>query len=208
MTGLKLPLSLEQFHQLPRNAAYKYEYHRDGAFLSPRPKYYHALLDLAPLAEAPLEGACPNVVLRPLCDADWEPLVHLFAAAFRGVQPFGCLDDDRLREAARNSLEFTRNGGDGPWIPAASRVAATPDADQLLGATFVTLLPDEDPSEWHSFHWRTPPPEDAVACGLGRPHLTWIFVDPLHNGRGVGTALLNAVARDLLAIGVPRSGSS
>ena len=40
--GLELPLTWEQFHELPRNAAYKYEYFEHRAWLSPRPKFYHA----------------------------------------------------------------------------------------------------------------------------------------------------------------------
>ena len=37
---IKLPMSWRQFHQLPRNPAYKYEYLEEAAWLSPRPKFY------------------------------------------------------------------------------------------------------------------------------------------------------------------------
>ena len=43
---IKLPLTIEQFHQLPRNPAYKYEYIDGEAWLTARPKAYHALLTL------------------------------------------------------------------------------------------------------------------------------------------------------------------
>ena len=35
---IKLPLSWRQFHRLPQNPAYKYEYFHKAAWLSPRPK--------------------------------------------------------------------------------------------------------------------------------------------------------------------------
>src|SRR5262249_54788959 len=104
MSALKLPLSWEQFCRLPRHPAYKYEYFEDTAWLSPRPRYYHALLDLAPLADAPREGADTKAVLRPVDEADWEGLAPLFAAAFERQQPFGGLEDEPREGAARKAL--------------------------------------------------------------------------------------------------------
>ena len=206
MSALQLPLTWEQFLRLPRHPAYKYEYFEDTAWLSPRPRYYHALLDLAPLAEAPREGADAKAVLRPVAEADWEGLAPLFAAAFDRQQPFGGLEDGPREEAARKALAHTRAGGDGPWVERASFVAA--DGDTPAGAIFITLLPPDDPTGWDSYHWREPPPPDAVARRLGRPHLTWVFVSPWHVGRGVGTALLNAAARALLALGYTELAST
>src|SRR5262249_2339828 len=69
MPALKLPLSLQQFLRLPRNSAYKYEYFGGQAYLTARPKMFHAVLDLAHAAPAaPPRG----VALRPLIDADWK----------------------------------------------------------------------------------------------------------------------------------------
>jgi GNAT superfamily N-acetyltransferase len=206
MSALKLPLTWEQFRRLPRHPAYKYEYFEDTAWLSPRARYYHALLDLAPLATSPLAGADAKAVLRPVAGADWEGLAPLFAAAFERQQPFGGLEDEQREEAARKALAHTRDGGDGPWVERASFVAE--DRDGAVGAILVTLLPPEDPTDWDSYHWRQPPPADAVARRLGRPHLTWVFVSPLDAGRGVGTALLNAAARELLALGYTELAST
>jgi len=83
MPRLELPITFEQFQQLPRNAAYKYEYFEKRAWLNPRPRYYHALLDLQPFADRPLEGVSRKTALRPLRPADWEELAPLFAAAPR-----------------------------------------------------------------------------------------------------------------------------
>jgi GNAT superfamily N-acetyltransferase len=201
MRQLELQISLEQFHQLPRNAAYKYEYLHGSAWLSPRPRYYHTVLDLMAMAQAPPAGAHSKVHLRPLQPDDWEGLAVVFAAAFRTQQPFAGLEDEARREAARQALAHTRTGGDGPWIELASFVATTVEGDLPLGSILVTLLPPRDLTEWDSYHWHEPPPPDAIERRLGQPHLTWIYVSPSFAGCGIGTALLNATVRELLALG-------
>jgi GNAT superfamily N-acetyltransferase len=206
MPVVRLPITWEQFHQLPRNAAYKYEYFDGKALLSPRPRFYHALLKLAPLRKRPLAGASPEVELRPLQDADWEALVPVFADAFDRQQPFSGLGPKVREEAARKSLAFTRSGGDGPLIEPASFVAS--EHGYLVGAVLITLLPDADPADWRAYHWHEPPPADCIARRLGRPHLTWVFVKPIFTGHGVGTALLQASVRELLARGFRQLAST
>jgi GNAT superfamily N-acetyltransferase len=201
MRQLQLPLSPEQFHQLPRNAAFKYEYLEGSAWLHPRPRYYHSVLDLPPLAQTPLGGGHPTALLRPLREEDWERLAVVFAAAFRTQQPFGGLEDDPRRGAARQALAHSRTGGDGPWIEEASFVALDTQSDLPVGAILLTLLPPRDLTEWDSYHWNEPPPPDAIKRRLGQPHLTWIFVSPALAGQGIGTALLSAAVGELLALG-------
>lgn len=208
MPRLELPISYEMFQQLPRNAAYKYEYFHERAWLNPRPRYYHALLDLSTWAERPLEDVSGKAKLRAVRASDWEGLAPLFSAAFERQQPFCGLDDERALAAARKSLEHTRSGGDGPWIEQASFIATDGESGPEVGAILVTLLPDSDPRSWHSYHWDEPPPPDALARGLGRPHLTWIFVAPVDAGQGVGTLLLSAAVRALLAMGYQQLAST
>jgi GNAT superfamily N-acetyltransferase len=193
MPSLELDLEPSQFRQLPRHPAYRYSYLDGSAWVTPRPRYYHALLDLHSLPR----HEAPGVALRPIGPADWDQLPAVFAASFRDQQPFCGLDDEARRDAARRCLEQTRGGHDGPWVEQASFVAEGP----LVGAALVTLLPDTDLTGWDSFHWEQSPPPDCIARGLGRPHLTWIFVAPTHAGRGVGTALLHAAGRALLGLG-------
>ena len=72
MPVLEWELTLEQYHQLPRNPAYKYEYIGGRALLSPRPRHYHARLDLSDLPEAPEPvGPAAGVDLRSVDAADW-----------------------------------------------------------------------------------------------------------------------------------------
>jgi GNAT superfamily N-acetyltransferase len=196
MPLVQLPLTPEQFEQLPRNAAYRYD-HVDGvAWLNPRPRYYHALLDLEHLD---LEAGA-DVAIRLMRPDDTEPLIELFTQAFRWQQPFGGQSEAKRAIAARMSLEQTRRGGDGPWIEQASFVAEGSDGERL-GAIFITLLPLRDPNDWDAYHWSEPPPADCIARRQGRPHLTWVFVHPRCAGHGVGTALLQTACEELRAMG-------
>jgi GNAT superfamily N-acetyltransferase len=193
MPLIKVPLTIEQFRQLPRNAAYRYEYLESQAYLSPRPRHYHAILPLKPVE------ADPTITIMPLQADEWPRLEHLFSGAFRSIQPFGSLDDATRLEAAHEALERTRTGGDGPLIERASFIAK--DDERTIGAIFITLLPTGDPCDWDNYQWTEPPPPDCIERRLGRPHLTWIFVSPLKMGHGTGTALLAAAVRELLAMG-------
>jgi GNAT superfamily N-acetyltransferase len=197
MTSLSLELTDEQFRRLPRSAAYRYAYHEGVAWVNPRPRYYHLLLDLS---AAPAEGSA-GLPLRPVGPEDWEAMAPAFAAAFAQQPPFCGLDEATRLRAVSKSLTHTRTGGDGPWVEAASFVAVGEGGEPIVGAVLVTLLPERDPCDWGSYHWTEPPPPDAVARGLGRPHLTWIFVVPEHAGRGLGTSLLAAAAGALRRLG-------
>src|SRR5262249_16607711 len=90
--SIKLPLTIEQYRQLPRNAAFKYELIEGETWLTPRPRWYHAVLDLKTF-DAPTD-ASEDCVLRPLEPTDWDQLPRLFASAFRTTQPFGSLEED------------------------------------------------------------------------------------------------------------------
>ena len=111
------------------------------------------------------------------------------------------------RIGARQALAKVQSGGDGPWIPEASFVAVEKEVHPI-GAIFITLLPDTDPSDWDSYHWREPPPQHWREQVLGRPHLTWVFVSPWHLGHGTGTALLGAAVAALRGIGYRRLAST
>lgn len=193
MPTIKLPLSIEQYHQLPRNPAYKYEYVAGQAWLTPRSKHYHALLDLKPL-DVPAD-----VPLRPIAGADFPRLAEVFSEAFHSTQPFGSIDAPTRLQAAEEALARVRNGGDGPWIERASFVAL--EEGRIIGAILLTLLPLGDPCEWHSYHWLEEPPADAIVRRQGRPHLTWIFLTPVRAAQGIGTGLLAAATRELLRLG-------
>jgi GNAT superfamily N-acetyltransferase len=199
MRPLRLPLNRDEYHELPRHAAYRYEYIDGEAWISPRPQFRHCRLDLATGPADDGQTRSWEGSVRALHDEDWERLPPLFAWAFREVEPFAGLNDAGLLHAARQCLEQTRNGGDGPLIPPACFVAHTEEG--LLGAALVTLLPLADPTGWNGYHWAQPPAPDVIATRQGRPHLTWIFVPPLKVGRGIGAALLHACCQQLRSMG-------
>jgi GNAT superfamily N-acetyltransferase len=198
--ALQLPLSYDDFQRLPRHPAYKYDYIDGRLWLTPRPRWFHAALDLRTYAppDNELRG---DLALRPLRPDDWGPLVPTFAASFHGVQPYESLDDGARREAARQCLEATRGGEDGPLIEPACFVAVDADDGRPRGAVLVTLIPDVDLESLASCRWPAPAPPDAVRRRLGKAHLTWAFVGPRHAGHGVGTTLLAAAAGGLLGLG-------
>jgi GNAT superfamily N-acetyltransferase len=197
MPVIRFPLDLERFHQLPRNAAYKYEYLKGQVVLSPNPRTFHARLDLARFAPGPEELAPDDeYVIAPVNPDDRDRLTPLFAGAFGRVQPFASLTDDERREAARDALDRTFRGDEGPWVAEASAALRSRD-DELVGAILVTLLPESDPVEPEAYEWREPAPADLWASGKGQPHLTWVFVHPFQKGHGIGTRLLLHVARVL-----------
>jgi GNAT superfamily N-acetyltransferase len=182
-SAIKLSLTWEQFWQLPQNPAYKYEYFDGHAWLSPRPKSYHAVLDLQAFARPIAEMAADDkVAIRLLQDADWQQLPRLFVAAFHRVQPFASLAEETHLRAAEDCLGHTREGGDGPFIGEACLVATRDD--MLLGASLLTL-----------------PAPHSIANAVGLPQLTWIFVGPRFARHGIGTALLDTAVQALLRLG-------
>lgn len=206
---IELPLTFGQFEQLPQNPAYKYEYFDGHAWLAPRPKSYHALLDLQSFARPiPAAATKEEVVVRPLADDDWERLPRVFSAAFHRVQPFASLTDETRLEAAQDCLRQTREGGEGPLMADACLVAVVRSGSALVGALLTTLLPAGDPSDWDSWRWAGPPPPDAVARRMGRPHLTWVFVSPWFARQGVGMALLDEAVRALMRLGYSELAST
>jgi GNAT superfamily N-acetyltransferase len=204
MPAVRLPLTRHQFDQLPRHPSYAFEYLNGQAWLTPMPKFYHAVLDLDGLRpSAPPEG----VFVRHVEEKDISDLEHLFSSAFEGQQPFSSLNPEERLLAARDALMRCRSGGDGPWMRQSSFIALK-DRTQAVGAILLTLLPDNDASQWESFHWQEPPPPDAIERGIGRPHVTWIFVSSGHTGKGVGTTLLTASIRSVLNLGFRQLAST
>ncbi len=183
---IELPLTIEQFRTVPRNAAYKYEYFGGRAVLSPRPNGYYSLLDLDTFS--PLFADLPpseKFAIRQLQGADWKRLPRLFSAAFHRVPPFSGLNDDECRKAAEDCIGRTREGGDGPHVQEACFVAV--EDESPVGAILITL-----------------PTKHSLDGTDGLPHLTWVFVGPFHAHRGVGTALLQSAVQSLLQLGYAR----
>ncbi len=201
MPVVRIPMSIEHFHQLPRHPAYKYEYLGGNALLTPRAKFYHGRLLLSRFVPDPQLQPTEPMDLGPVDENSFTELPRVFARCFRQHQPFASLDEQALHKAAHTCLERTRRGDDGPWLHEASFVIRSARGLAPVGAIFITLMPEGDPTEFDSYYWDEPPPADLLASRRGRPHLTWIFVLPSLAGEGVGTRLLRAAVAELNQLG-------
>ncbi len=199
---IELPIGIDAFHTLPRNAAYKYEYFDGRAVLSPRPKTFTGVLDLAPM---PTDD---EFAIRPLPAADIPSLADLFCHASAHTQPFQSLDKERSRLAAADAIDQTARGSDGPVIePACFRAFADRHADPV-GAILITLVPSQILTHPFAGLWKEKPPPDAIEKRLGVPHLTWVFVSWWEARRGFGTALLAHAVNALLKMGFTQLAST
>jgi hypothetical protein len=200
---IRLGVTPEEFHQLPVHPAYKYEYYDKQAVLSPRPRSFHAILDLPSAVDRAMrQRTSEKITVRRLAESDWEALASTFARAFWRVPPFAALTKGERKKAAVACLERTRTGGEGPLIGQACFVADHEHFGVACAAILVTLTPERDlTTDWRADEWPEPPPPDAIQRRLGRPHLTWIFVDPWLGHHGVGSQLLVASARELAVLG-------
>jgi GNAT superfamily N-acetyltransferase len=193
----RLPISIEQFHTLPRNSAYRYEFFDGVAHLSARPKCYHCGIEIDALAKpelVPLDWkASPGV--RAFAESDWPLLPEPFSHAMHAMLPFAALDDEKRLEASLDCLQQVRDGKEGPLIPEACFVAVDENDGHILGGALVTLwqLNEFDFAEWQV---------ETL------PHLTWIFVLPMLQRHGIGSLLLWHVLAALRAQGYPRLAST
>ncbi len=192
MPLIRLPISIDQFHQLPRNAAYKYEYLGGEAVLSPRPKTQHAALDLTTWNGADDQASADEYSLGAITPADEEELAKVFTGAFSTTQPFASLVAEERLTAARACLRRAFDGDEGPWIGDASFLTRRQSDNSIVGAILITLLPDDDASEIDEYRWIEPPPPDLWETAGGRPHITWVFTHHFFKGDGIGTRLLTA----------------
>jgi GNAT superfamily N-acetyltransferase len=195
MPKLALPLTGDQYSQLPRNSAYQYDLVEGIAHLTPRPRYFHGVMSFARRRVATPAVLSPDVYIRPVLGEDQTFLAEVFADAFAHGQPFGSLTRTERLIAARVTLAKTFAGGDGPWLRDASFAAISREDGKPFGAMLITLVPGGDAGNAECYRWSAPPPDNLRAC---QPHLTWVFVTPVWQDRGMASALL-ARAADALA---------
>ena len=200
---IDIPMTWDQFRQLPQHPAFRYEYLDGTAKLSARLRRYHALASLTGPAPA---TATKDRTLRPVAAADWEQLPQRFAEAFSDTAPLSLLEPALRLTAARDCLERTQAGEHGLLIESASFVA-TADG-QIDAAVLITLLQAGDLERFDDPRWSEPPPPDALQTGWGRPHLTWVFTTPHAGRRGLASALLQRARAALAELGYTELAST
>lgn len=202
---LSIPMTWEQFRQLPQHPAYQYEYRHGVATLSPRLRRYHGLLALADRRVT--SGEVPaDCAIEPFEDAAWSDLPELFAGAFAGTAPFSLLAPEQRLAAAQDCIVRTMTGEFGRFVQPASFVAL--ENGEPAAAILITLLQAGDLEQFDDPRWREPPPDNALVVGWGRPHVTWVFTAPQAGRRGLAGALLDRTAAALLTLGYTELAST
>lgn len=206
--SLHVAMTPEQFDELPRHSAYHYEYTDGRAWISPKPRMFNGLLELAsrsPRRSDEVENS--QLSFRPMQPDDWQRFPKLFASAFENVPPFCALSEKERVHAASQCLHQASSGGDGPVLNDACFIAEIAPG-KLAGAIIVTLIPKREEGEWWDGLWDNPPTTDDARRLLGRPHLTWIFVAPMLARHGIGSTLLDLSVKALLAHGYTQLAST
>lgn len=193
---LAVPMTWEQFRQLPQHAAFRYEYLDGVAKLTSRPRRYHALLSFPDAPPLPRPNAA---TVRSLQADDWQRLPSVFAAAFAGSPPFSLLTPEQRLAAAEDCLERTQAGEFGATIEPASFIAFV--EDRIAAAIIITLLQAGDLERFDDPRWGERPPLDPLSQRWGRPHVTWVLTDPRHARQGLASALLDRSVAALTDLG-------
>ncbi len=211
--AIEFPVSWETFRRLPRHPGYRYEYRNGTACLTPHPRQYHCLLPLRPRdATTMTETPRARVSVRPMREPDWQPLEAVFDRAFRGT----AFPEERVLEATLNeetgdALSRARSGQSGPLVQQACFVATAARPEEtgdVAGGILVTLLPSGNLEQFDDPMWAEQPPPDAVERRWGRPHLTWVFVDPSITRQGVASQMLGHAAGALHELGYTELAST
>ncbi len=171
ITSQHIPMSYEEWRDLPYQPGWKYEYVDGSAHITPSHQVAVTQVTVTPRA---VTAPC---TLRPALASDEADLLPVYMQAFADNQAFCDYTEARFHDAAQKDLGESFHGHRGPLL-AASRVAvdtsgATP---QLIGAALLSRDADYGPV------------------------LDLIFVLPAWHHQGVGTALAseatNVLAQD------------
>jgi ribosomal protein S18 acetylase RimI-like enzyme len=196
-TPLRVPMPIDLFWRLPNLGSYAAQYKGDSAELSYQPRWSMGRLRVAaptPSRETALskssQAASGEVLIRALnLNESHDALARVFVEAFARFAPLDTMAATTRRHAADAALRHTASGGDGPVVAPACLGAHL--GRKLVGAAIVTRLTLRA-DEW---------PEPDVPASL--TNLTWLFVAPDQQRRGIGSRLLQGVVSILAAQGEP-----
>lgn len=161
------PMTLEEFHALPRRPGWKHEYWGGKAYIQPRPS--------VAVVRAPVVSRSVPVpdgfLLRPATAADARLLICAFFDAFRDSIDYWGWTRARTRIHARSSIETCFAGRRGAFHPA-SRLALAPTGRSVAGAALIVE-------------------------GKDGPTLDLLFARPRWQRAGLGAALVQAAMNAL-----------
>ncbi len=190
------PMTWRQWQRFPRVADYKNEYWDGVARYTARPKQMPCYLPLDRLADEPADDATSHGRLetRMIGDDDWPSVAEAFHLAMHNEMPLSMWHRRLHDRIATRVIHDVRNGGDGPLVPRACRLAILHMTREKDGETSQTAVPVgaalvvRDAKMWGL-------PDDVARTEP--PMLDWIFVHWLFREHGIAGRLLHEVAAAL-----------
>ena len=175
MHSQHIPMTWEEFEQMPRKLGWKHEYWDGQAHFSPR---WQSVTVTCPVQRRPVQTSC---TVRPVAESDEPQLVTAYVEAFGDSFDFCDWDLEKIQAAAKDDMRRMLSGQRGCLLPA-SRIAidgqSTYEEEKIIGAALITQSEGQ------------------------RPLLDILLVVPQWHGKGIATALVAAASNDLHANGV------
>lgn len=186
MRSRHVPMTMEEFHRLPRKLGWKYEYWEKCAHISPAHHVVTTTIDLTPRTPHTIDSPYK---LRPVETSDEPRLVSLYIDAFKDTIDFCDWEPAEIKTSAEEDIRGFYTGKRGKPLPA-SRVAVDEQAgSSVIGAA---LIVERNGGE-----------NDFPSEGGGAvPFLDILFIAPHRQRRGVAVVLVSTVMDELY-----RSGS-
>lgn len=140
----------ETFQQLPRQAAYRYEYQNGCCTITFRPVYYHARVALERVVPQHFDFTTAFDHTRcfvSLADVPEQEIVAVFADALSRMVLFETLDAPTRLQAAQEFLTQALTDQSGLYLPAASWCCFTEDLSAEDPQTSALQVPSASPGD-------------------------------------------------------------
>jgi len=185
MRSKHVPMTMEEFHRLPRKLGWKYEYWEKCAHISPA---HHVVTTTIEITQRTINSPYK---LRPVETGDEPRLVSLYFDAFKDTIDFCDWKPSKIKTSAEEDIRGFYTGKRGKPLPT-SRVAVDEHAgSSVIGAVLIV----ERNGDEHDF-----PP----GGGGTLPFMDILFIAPRRQRRGVAAALVSTAMDELYRSGHKR----
>jgi GNAT superfamily N-acetyltransferase len=176
MKSQRIPMTLDEFHRMPRELGWKHEYWEGQAQISPQ--HLSVVTTTVTVEPRPMVALRnPPYEVRPVTEADLPQMIPTYFEAFEDTIDYCDWDPARIKIAAKDNLESFFAGDRGRPLPA-SHMAVT--ATEVVGAMLIV-------EKWN-----------------GQPLVDLLFVTPTWHHQGIATALGVAALDALYKAGYQR----
>lgn len=184
MRSQHYPLSIEEYHRLPKKLGWKYEYWDGQVHISPSHRIATVTAKVIPCTITPTTPYPPSppYFIRSPTEDDTPALISAYLAAFSDDIEYCDWEPEQINDSARKAIQTYFTGERGNPHPA-SVIATTPGTGELIGAALL------------------------VQQKNGLVFLDMLYVIPAWQHQGVATALLAQVMNALHDTGIETLGS-